>query len=209
MGISQSASKRVATTLTNSSEFNSACDSAYTHCLSLTEQAFPGVLPYQLFTAATHLHQTLTSLHPHPLILRWVPDPPTRSQVDSALRVITSHQRNPRNDEEQLVLGATQFREWAVVLFADAVVGNAGKAVLKRVPVGVLGIVGIGAAARSGKEVVGAAIGVYALGVATSIYLSLSGNSVDRLSLTVRFVVWNIIWMLMSYWVDEIPNWII
>ncbi|XP_022760821.1 uncharacterized protein LOC111307014 [Durio zibethinus] len=124
MGISQSASKRVTGTLTNSSEFNSACDSAYTHCLSLAEQAFPGVLPYQLLTASTQLHQTLTSLHPHPLILRWVPCPPTRSQVDSAFRVITGHQHNPRNDEEELVLGSTQFREWAVVLFADDIVGT-------------------------------------------------------------------------------------
>ncbi|XWS13176.1 hypothetical protein CRYUN_Cryun36dG0015100 [Craigia yunnanensis] len=175
MGITQSASKRVSTTLVNSSEFNSACDSAYTHCLSLTQQAFPGVLPYQLLTAANDLHQKLTSLHPHPLILRWVPSPPTHSQVDSAFRFVTRHQHKPRNDEEPLVLGHPQFREWAVVLFADAVVGNAGKAVLKRVPVGVLGIVGIGAAVRSGKEVVGATIGVYALGVAASIYLSLSG----------------------------------
>ncbi|KAK6255448.1 hypothetical protein QUC31_017102 [Theobroma cacao] len=175
MGISQSASKRVSTTLTNSPQFSSACDSTYAHCLSLTQQAFPGVLPYQLSTAANHLHETLTSLHPHPLILRWLPSPPTRYQVDSAFRFVTRHQHEHRNDEEQLVLGPPQFREWAVVLFADAVVGNAGKAVLKRVPVGVLGIVGIGAAARSGKEVVGAAVGVYALGVATSIYLGLSG----------------------------------
>ncbi|XVF29473.1 hypothetical protein REPUB_Repub15cG0124100 [Reevesia pubescens] len=176
MGISQSASKRVSTTLTNSSGFNSACDAAYTHCLSLAQHAFPGVLPYQLLPAATHLHQTLTSLDPHPLILRWVPDPPSRSQVDSAFRVVTRNQDKPRNDEEEpIVLGSPKFREWAVVLFADAVVGNAGKAVLKRVPVGVLGIVGIGVAAKSRKEVVGAAIGVYALGVATSIYLSLSG----------------------------------
>lgn len=175
MGITQSASKRVSTTLIKSSEFNSACDSAYTNCLSLTQQAFPGVLPYQLLTAATELHQTLTSHHPHPLILRWVPSPPTHSQVDSAFRFVTRHQNKSGNDEEPLVLRLPQFREWAVVLFADAVVGNAGKAVLKRVPIGALGIVGIGAAARSGKAVVGAAIGVYALGVATSIYLSLSG----------------------------------
>ncbi|OMO71065.1 hypothetical protein COLO4_28394 [Corchorus olitorius] len=176
MGITQSASKRVSTTLTNSAQFNSASDSAYARCLSLTQQAFPGVLPYQLETAANDLHQTLTSVDPNPLILRWVPSAPTRSQVDSALRFVTGHQPKNQSDEEQLVvLGAPQFKEWAVVLFADAVVRNAGKEVLKRVPVGVLGIVGIGAAAKPGKEVVGVAIGVYALGVATSIYLSLSG----------------------------------
>ncbi|XVE81000.1 hypothetical protein DITRI_Ditri15bG0027200 [Diplodiscus trichospermus] len=175
MGITQSASKRVSTTLINSSEFYSACDSTYNHCLSLTQQAFPGVLPYQLLTAATDLHKTLTSIHPHPLILRWVSSPPTHSQVDSAFRFVTRHQHKPQNDEEPLVLGQPQFREWAVVLFTDAVVGNAGKAVLKRVPIGALGIVGIGAVAKSGKEVIGTAIGAYALGVATSIYLGLSG----------------------------------
>ncbi|GMI78673.1 hypothetical protein like AT2G43540 [Hibiscus trionum] len=175
MGISQSASQRVSSTLLNSSQFNSACDSVYTQCLSLTQQAFPGVLPYQLVTAAANLHQDLTSLHPHPLILRWVPDSPTRSQVDSAFRFVTRHRENPQSDEEPLVLDSPQFREWARVLFTDAVVSSAGMAVMKRVPVGVLGIAGIGAAARTGKEVVGVAIGVYALGVATSVYLSLSG----------------------------------
>ncbi|KAH1097428.1 hypothetical protein J1N35_014349 [Gossypium stocksii] len=175
MGISQSASKRVTSALVNSSQFNSACDSVYSQCLSLTQEAYPGVFPYQLLNAAANLHQHLTSLCPHPLILRWVPYPPARSQVDSAFRFVNRHQDNPRSDEEAHLLDSSDFREWAVVLFSDAVVGNAGKAVLQRVPVGVLGIVGIGAAARTGKEVVGAAIGVYALGVATSIYLSLSG----------------------------------
>ncbi|XP_039020848.1 uncharacterized protein LOC120152781 [Hibiscus syriacus] len=175
MGISQSATKRVSCTLINLSQFNSACDSVYTQCLALSEQAFPGVLPYQLVTASAHLHQDLTSVHPHPLILRWVPDPPSRSQVDSAFRFVTRHRENPRSDGEPLVLDSPQFKEWAQVLFTDAVVGNAGKALIKRVPVGVLAIAGIGAATRTGKEVVGAAIGVYALGVATSVYLSLSG----------------------------------
>lgn len=44
-----------------------------------------------------------------------------------------------------------------------------------RVPIGVAGIAGVGAASRSGKDLIGTAIGVYALGVATSIYLGLSG----------------------------------
>lgn len=60
-------------------------------------------------------------------------------------------------------------------LFAGAVVENAGKAVMFRVPIGIAGIAGIGAATRSGKDLVGAVIGVYSLGVATSIFLSLSG----------------------------------
>lgn len=60
-------------------------------------------------------------------------------------------------------------------LFTDAVVSNAGKAILQQVPIGVVGILGIGGLTRSGKELVGAAIGVYALGVSTSIYLGLAG----------------------------------
>ena len=60
-------------------------------------------------------------------------------------------------------------------LYADAVVSNAGKALLCRVPIGIAGIAGIGAVTRSGKDLVGTAIGVYALGVATSVFLSLSG----------------------------------
>ncbi|KAJ9189173.1 hypothetical protein P3X46_000499, partial [Hevea brasiliensis] len=171
MGLS--ASKRVKTTLTNSPEFNSACDSAYAHCLSLTQKAFQGVLPYQLLTASDHIHATVSTTHKQPLIVKWVPSPPTRTQIDSALRIVALQQNN--KSEEELILGPAQFKEWAVVLYAGAAVGNAGKAVLARVPIGVAGIVGIGAVMRSGFHLVGAAIGVYALGVATSIYLSLSG----------------------------------
>lgn len=61
------------------------------------------------------------------------------------------------------------------MVFAEAIVGNATKAVLTRVPIGIAGIAGIGAIARPGKDLIGAAIGIYALGVATSIYVSLSG----------------------------------
>ncbi|KAE8731862.1 RNF148 protein [Hibiscus syriacus] len=123
--------------------------------IALSQQAFPGVLPYQLVTAAAHLHQDLTSLHPHPLILRWVPDPPSRSQVDIVFRFVTRHRENNRSYGEPIVLGSPKFNEWAHVLFTDAFVGNAGKAVMKQVPVGVLGIAGIGAATRTGKDVVG------------------------------------------------------
>lgn len=178
MGLS--ASKRVNSSLSNSNEFNSACDSAYTHCLSLTQHAFEGVLPYQLLTASNYIHHALLSLpHPPPLVLKWVPHPPSQVQVDSAFRQV-SRCRSRRSEEEEEeekpeVIGSNRFKEWAVVLYANAVVGNAGKALLSRVPIGVAGIAGIGAVTRSGKDLVGAAIGVYALGVATSIYLSLSG----------------------------------
>lgn len=174
------ASKRVKAKLGNSPEFNSACDSAYNHCLSLTQYAFHGVFPYQLPTAATHLYNTVSTTE-FPVIHKWVSAPPTRSQIDMALRVITRHQQ-PRDREDKLglekdpeLLGQAQFKEWAVELFGEAVVGSAGKAILTRVPMGVAGIAGIGAATRSGRDVVGTAIGVYALGVAAWVYIGLSG----------------------------------
>ncbi|KAK1579111.1 hypothetical protein Q3G72_035644 [Acer saccharum] len=173
MGLS--ASKRVKTSLVKSSEFDTACDSAFTHCLSLTQHAFDGVLPYQLFTASDHIHHSLLSLpdhRRHSLILKWVPDPPSRAQVDSAFKKVT-HDR-PK-DESSDVIGSTRFKEWAVVLYVDAAVGNAGKAVLSRVPIGIAGIAGIGALTRSRRELIGTAAGAYAVGVATWIYLSLSG----------------------------------
>ena len=173
MGIS--ASKRVGTSLSNSSEFDSACDSAYTHCLTMTQHAFPGVFPYQLATASDHIHRTLSTLRPHPLIVKWVPSPPTRSQVDSAFRAVTRSSSKAQEDESTVVIGSTPFKKWAVELFANAVVLNAGKALMCRVPIGIAGIAGIGAVTRSGKDLVGTAIGVYALGVATSVFLSLSG----------------------------------
>ena len=170
MGIS--GSKRVRDSLSSSPEFDSACDSAYSHCLSLTQHAFPGVFPYQLNAASDHLHRELSTLRPHPLVLKWLPSPPTRVQVDSALRAV-NHSR-PTSDDPSL-LGPAQFGEWAVELFSSAVVSNARKAVLCRVPIGIAGIAGIGAVTRSGRDLIGTAIGVYAIGVATSVYLSLSG----------------------------------
>lgn len=173
MGIS--ASKRVKSSLSNSPQFDSASDSAFSHCLSLTQHAFPGVFPYQLATASDHLHHTLSAVQPHPLILKWVPSPPTRSEVDSALRVVTRSSNDDASAGEELTLGPAQFKAWAVELFAEAIVSNAGKAVLCRVPIGVAGIAGIGVVARAGKDLVGTAIGVYSVGVATAIYLSLCG----------------------------------
>uniref|UniRef100_A0A6M2EMU9 Uncharacterized protein n=1 Tax=Populus davidiana TaxID=266767 RepID=A0A6M2EMU9_9ROSI len=175
MGIS--ASKRVKTTLSNSQEFNLACDSTFTHCLSLTQHAFQGILPYQLPTATTYLHTTLTTTDAAaPLILKWVPSPPTRGQIDWALRMVTNKKPGAAQEEKgEVILGHAKFREWALVLFTEAAVGNAGKAILGRLPLGVAGIVGVGAVVKGGKEVVGAAIGIYALGVVTSVYLSLSG----------------------------------
>lgn len=172
MGIS--ASKRVQSSFHSSAEFGAACDSAYAHCLSLTQHAFDGVFPYQLSSASAHLHRSLSSASP--LVSKWVPSPPSQSQVDRALRATTRRRPLPPagGDGPQL-LGPADFREWAVELFAGAVVESAGKAVLTRVPIGVAGIAGLGMATRSGKELIGSAIGVYSLGVATAIYLCLSG----------------------------------
>uniref|UniRef100_A0A1J3HPU2 Uncharacterized protein n=3 Tax=Noccaea caerulescens TaxID=107243 RepID=A0A1J3HPU2_NOCCA len=169
MGIS--GSKRVKTSLSNSPEFDSACDSAYEESLSLAQHAFAGVRPYQLLSAATHIHRNLSSLR-FPLVVRWVPSPPSQSQVDSALRVTIS--RVAVEEEEDDMLGPEEFKEWAVEVFKESVVGNARKAMASRIPLGIAGIAGIGAVTRSSQNLIGAAIGVYAVGVATSVFLSLS-----------------------------------
>ncbi|GMN36240.1 hypothetical protein TIFTF001_005872 [Ficus carica] len=171
MGLS--VSKRVKSSLSNSPEFDSACDSAFSHCLFLTQQAFPGVFPYQLTDASDHLFSTLTAAGDGPRALKWLSSPPTRSQVDSALRVVT---RRPENKDEAQTLDWAHFREWAVELYSDAVVSNARGAMLRRVPIGAAGIFGIGTATRLGNDLVGAAIGVYALGVSAAVYFSLQGK---------------------------------
>lgn len=165
MGIS--ASKRVRNSLTNSPEFDSACNSTFSHCLALTQHAYDGVCPYQLCAAADHLHHLLTVVRPHPLIANWLPSPPTRLQVDSALRAVN---RDDSNNEDE-TLGPIRFKHWAIELFSEAVAKNVGKKVMLRVPVGIAGIAGIGAVTRSGKDVVGTVVALYALGVATSDYL--------------------------------------
>ncbi|KAL1191188.1 hypothetical protein V5N11_014251 [Cardamine amara subsp. amara] len=169
MGIS--GSKRVKTAIYKSPEFDSACDSAYEESLSLAQHAFAGVHPYQLHSAAAHIHRNLSSLR-FPLITRWVPSPPSQSQVDSALRVTISRFAAEEGDDE--ILGLKEFKIWAVEVFSESVVGNAKKTMASQIPLGVAGIAGIGAVTRSGQNLIGAVIGVYAIGVATSVYLSLS-----------------------------------
>ncbi|CAI0379257.1 unnamed protein product, partial [Linum tenue] len=106
---------------------------------------FPGVLPYQLPTASDQIHSILTTTNKIPLIVNWVPTPPIQAQVDSALKVVEAE----APEEEPMTLGAEEFKQWVVVLFADAVAEKAGKALLQRVPIGVAGIVGIGGVQRS------------------------------------------------------------
>ncbi|KAJ1424499.1 hypothetical protein SESBI_11693 [Sesbania bispinosa] len=167
MGLS--ASKRVKNSLQKSPQFDSACDTAFSHCLSMTQHAFQGVFPYQLKTASDHIHTLLSDTNnPHPLIHKWVPSPPDRTQVDSALR----HVSPPPNQDN--TLGLPLFKEWAHQLYTDAVLSSASKALMVRVPVGVAGIVGISAVTRPGPQLVGTFVGAYSLGVALSIFLGLS-----------------------------------
>lgn len=171
MGLSSS--KGVSRKLSDSTDFNSACDSVYEECLQLSQHAFPGVRPYQLTSASDRLHRTLSDHQPPlPLIQKWVRSPPSRSQVDKALQAVA--RRRPTIQDDVETLGPADFRAFAVQLYTDAVVSSAGKAVLQRVPIGVAGITGIGVATRTGKELVGTAIGVYALSIAASVYFSLA-----------------------------------
>uniref|UniRef100_A0A1S3Z5P6 Uncharacterized protein n=1 Tax=Nicotiana tabacum TaxID=4097 RepID=A0A1S3Z5P6_TOBAC len=119
-----------------------------------------------LFCASERLH---ASLYPSvSLITNWVKSPPTRLQVDKALKVVFTG-RSGEEKESEIVLGNTEFKDFAVEVFADTVVSGAVKELLKRVPLGAFGIVGVGAVVKPGKELVAAAIGAYALGVATSL----------------------------------------
>ncbi|TKY48301.1 hypothetical protein E2542_SST25717 [Spatholobus suberectus] len=162
MGLS--ASKRVENSLSNSGDFDSACDSAFSHCLSLTQHAFDGVFPYQLKTASDYIHANTA----HPLIKKWVPTPPDRSQVDAALRLLPSKS----NPDDTLPLPL--FKKWAHLLYTHAVLSAATTALMLRLPVGVAGIVGIGALTRPPRHLVGTLVGAYSLGVALSIFLGLS-----------------------------------
>lgn len=164
VSVSVSAWKRVEKSLSNSGDFDSACDSAFSHCLSLTQHAFEGVLPYQLKSASDHIHVSTT----HPLIRRWVPTAPDRSQVDAALRSLSS---NPNPDTG---LSLALFKQWANQLYTEAVLSAATKALLLRLPLGVAGIVGIAALARPPPHFVGTFVGAYSLGLALSIFLGLS-----------------------------------
>lgn len=168
MGLSPS--KRVQNTLEESPAFDSACAAVFADCLSLSQHAFAGVRAYQLLSAAERLHTILSDSLP--LISKWVPSPPDRTQVDRALKTVLS--RRPVQEDE-ITLEQAEFKEFAVEAFVDAVVSNAGVEVLKRLPLGVAGIAGFGAVVKPGKDIVVAAVGAYALGVLTTIYLGLDG----------------------------------
>ncbi|XP_076938309.1 uncharacterized protein LOC143606422 [Bidens hawaiensis] len=166
MGLSPS--KQVAGNLESSAEFAAACTTVYNQSLSLT---FPGIPRYQIASAADRLYQTLADLH-LPLIDKWVTSPPTRSQIDKSLRRTVPE---GAGDDGIVTLGESEFKEFAVDLYTGVIVSNAEKAVLVKVMSGVGVIGGVGVVVRSGVTVVGTVVGVYAVGVATVVYLSFSG----------------------------------
>ncbi|XP_073003974.1 uncharacterized protein [Typha latifolia] len=163
----QNPSKRVETTLLSSPSFVTACDAVFADSLAAAEHAFPLLRPYQLHPAALRLHVALSDAIP--LIRRWVPLPPSRTQVDAAYRRVAG----ASSDGAEEGLGSDEFKAFAAELFRDAVLSGAGAAVLRRVPIGVAGIAGIGLAARVGNGVVGRVMGIYAAGVAAAVYFSL------------------------------------
>lgn len=164
MGISASSQARVSETLRKSSDFNAVINSVYQNSVSQAQHAFPGIKPYQLLSASDQIHASLTLIN-YPLVLKWVPSPPTRSQVDRAFKSITSDK-----PQQHITLGEIEFRHFAVELYGNAAVSSAEKAVMVRVPVGIAGIVGVGVVMGRGKALVKAAVGIYALGAAVAFY---------------------------------------
>ncbi|KAL8104400.1 uncharacterized protein LOC141677846 [Apium graveolens] len=162
MGNSASSQARVSETLRTSSDFNSVVNSVYQTTLSLAQHAFPGIKPYQLLSASDQIHASLTLIN-YPLVLKWVPSPPTRSQVDQAFKSI-----NP--EQQHITLGEDEFTHFAVELYGNAIVSGTQKAVMVRLPVGIAGILGVGVVVGRGKALVKAAVGVYALGAAVAFY---------------------------------------
>ncbi|KAK9138756.1 hypothetical protein Sjap_009350 [Stephania japonica] len=167
------ASKRVEKTLAASPDFSAAVGAAYRRALDLSERAFPGVRRYQLYSAAAEIHRDLLSGAAHRLVNQWLPSPPTRVQVDRAAAAVAARRRRRGGGGDEETLDEEEFMEFAVEAFREGIFGNASRAVLTRVPVGLVGIGGIGVATRSGGGVVGSVMGVYAVGVAVGVYLSL------------------------------------
>ncbi|GJN27174.1 hypothetical protein PR202_gb15171 [Eleusine coracana subsp. coracana] len=153
MGLSPS--KRVDAALRRAPAFAAACDDAFDRCLADAQRAFTGVRLYQIADAAGYLHAELRESVP--IVRRWVPAPPPRARVDSALRAAGL--------EGEAELSRARFGEFAAELFKEAVLAGAGEAAA--------GIVVVGVVARAAPAVVGRVVAVYAAGVATAMYLSL------------------------------------
>ncbi|XP_057532205.1 uncharacterized protein LOC130810222 [Amaranthus tricolor] len=166
MGIS--ASKRVRHQLSTSQEFSASCNTVFSDLQTLTQHTSNSeIFAYQLPDACIRLHDSLLNSLPSPILKSWCPSPPSRTQVNGAYRSLR------RNSSPKETLNSDEFKEFAVVLFTDAVVSNVTKKVASRVGVGIAGIAGVGVMARVGGGLVSSAIGVYALSVAASVYISL------------------------------------
>ncbi|OWM69001.1 hypothetical protein CDL15_Pgr025188 [Punica granatum] len=94
----------VKSAVSKSTEFNSTCDSTFTHCFFVTQPAFP----YQLLAASARLPRFLSS----PPVHRWVPSPPSRSQIDLALSLVLrrTNPPPPLPDDPQ-ILGQAEFKQ--------------------------------------------------------------------------------------------------
>uniref|UniRef100_A0A453CAQ4 Uncharacterized protein n=5 Tax=Triticinae TaxID=1648030 RepID=A0A453CAQ4_AEGTS len=161
MGLSPS--KRVDAALRRAPAFAAGCDAAFDRCLADAQHAFSGVRPYQLADASAHLHSALRGSLP--IVRRWVPSPPPRVRVDSALRV--------SGLEGAAELSRDQFGEFAAELFREAVLAGAAEAALVRAPAGAAGILGVAIVSRAGAGAAGKLVAVYTAGVAAAVYLSL------------------------------------
>ncbi|KAK1272009.1 hypothetical protein QJS04_geneDACA014204 [Acorus gramineus] len=169
MGISPS--KRVERTLETSPEFSAACAAVFDRCLDLSNHSSAGVRPYQIVDAADLLHASLTSAadgRAARLVRRWVPAPPGRDRIDSAFRRVRSGGGGPGD------LDAEGFRAFATELFKGEVSAAAWRAVIVGVPAGAAVIAGGGVAARAAPGIVRTAVEVYAVVVASAVYV-LSG----------------------------------
>ncbi|XP_073134701.1 uncharacterized protein [Henckelia pumila] len=172
MGLS--ASKRVRAHLEASPQFSSACNSAYAHCLSLTQHAFAGIKPYQLCSAVDQLHRLLSNSLP--IISKWAARPPDRDRVDRAFRsLIRTRESGSMAAREDTVLDESEFEELALELFAECVASNMEMVALKRFAVGAVGIGGVGAALKPGSGVLVAAIAAYALGIGIDLHRWVDG----------------------------------
>ncbi|KAJ3675389.1 hypothetical protein LUZ60_004431 [Juncus effusus] len=153
-------SKRVHSTLSASDQFTAGCTSAFS---SLAGQSSL-LRPYQLLHASTLLHSSLLTL---PLISRFAASPPSQFSVDTTYRKFIKQ----NNQSDGLDLDG--FRGFGLELFTDAVMKGMGAEIAKKVPIGAVVVAGVGAAARVPAGVVGKVVGVYAAGVAATVFLGL------------------------------------
>ncbi|GAA0168419.1 hypothetical protein LIER_23140 [Lithospermum erythrorhizon] len=99
---------------------------------------------------------------------KWVPTSPDRAYK----KVVGLPGPGPIKEEGEC-LDREEFRVFALEVFSNVVVLKVRSEVLKMVPIGVVGIGGVGVVAKANGAVLGAVIGSYVIGVATTVYLGL------------------------------------